>query len=45
VDPATNSQTGSLGKAIQAVKPTANAKVETKKATKQANADLKGTHS
>src|SRR5262245_53224017 len=40
VDPTTKTQTGSLGKAIEALKPTANAKVETKKATKQANADL-----
>jgi len=45
VDPATNTQTGSLGKAIEAMKPTANAKAEASKATKQAKADLKGIHS
>ena len=45
VDPATNTQTGSLGKAIQALKPAANAKVQAKKATKQAKTDMKATHS
>lgn len=45
VDPAKNTQTVSLGKAIEALKPTANAKVETTKATKQAKADLKAAHS
>src|SRR6266850_5012272 len=45
VDPATNTQRESLGKAIQGLKPPANAKVEAKKATKQAKADMKATHS
>lgn len=35
----------SLGKAIQALKPTANAKTEASKAQKQANQDLNGTKS
>ena len=42
---ATNTQHESLGKAIQDLKPAANAKVEAKKATKQAKADMKATHS
>jgi len=45
VDSATNTQHESLGKAIQDLKPAANAKVEAKKATKQAKADMKATHS
>ncbi|SRR6266850_3175396 len=45
IDPATNTQRESLGKAIQGLKPPANAKVEAKKATKQAKADMKATHS
>jgi hypothetical protein len=45
VDPATNTQRESLGKAIQQLRPATNAKVEAKKATKQAKADLKATHS
>lgn len=41
----TGSSKLSLGKSIQSLKPTSDSKVESKKATQQANQDLKGTTS
>lgn len=43
--PCTNTKKISLGKAIQTLDPHANAKAETKKATQQANQDLKDSGS